>query len=85
MRLRQIDDMDWDEFATLLSGLTKGPLIDYVRIRSEQDQKVIKKFSSEEKKIRTEWENRQLKYMTEEEKKAQMNEILSQFILMAVK
>ena len=56
IRLRREDDMTWDEFTTLLSGLNgETPLGHIVSIRSENDKDRIKNFSKEEKRIRNEW------------------------------
>lgn len=60
IRLRLEDDMDWDEFATLLSGLNyKTPLGAVISIRSETDSEKIKKFTPEQRKIRSEWLKKQ--------------------------
>ena len=60
IRLRNEDDMTWDEFCNLLSGLNGyTPLGNIVRIRSEKDRETIKKFSPEEKRIYTEWRKKQ--------------------------
>lgn len=51
--------MLWDEFTTLLAGLNGDTPLGYlVRIRSEKDPKVKKKFTKEEKKIYNEWRSR---------------------------
>lgn len=56
IRLRQDDDMSWDEFCSLLTGIMYDtPLGRVVEIRSEKDPKVIKEFTKEEKRIRNEW------------------------------
>lgn len=56
IRLRQNDDMSWNEFCSLLTGIMYDtPLGRVVSIRAEKDQKVIKAFSEEEKRIRNEW------------------------------
>lgn len=48
--------MSWDEFSTLVSGLLpETPLGRIVSIRSEKDQKIIKNFTPEQKKIYREW------------------------------
>lgn len=48
--------MSWPEFCSLLSGLMHDtPLGVVVQIRSEKDQKVISKFSRDQKRIRDEW------------------------------
>lgn len=48
--------MSWNEFCSLLTGIMYDtPLGRVVSIRAEKDQKVIKAFSEEEKRIRNEW------------------------------
>lgn len=76
--------MSWSEFSTLISGLnSETPLGRIVSIRSEKDQKVIKEFSPEAKRIRKEWEKKQIKNMTEEEIERQMEMLRLAFIGMA--
>lgn len=59
IRLRQDDDMSWDEFCSLLTGIMYDtPLGRVVEIRSEKDPKVIKEFTKEEKRIYNEWRYR---------------------------
>ena len=56
IRLRANDDMSWNEFCTLLSGLMNDtPLGQIVSIRAEKDRNVIKDFTPEQKRIRREW------------------------------
>lgn len=56
IRIRQDDDMSWNEFCSLLSGIMPDtPLGRIVAIRAEKDLKVIKEFSKEQKKIRNDW------------------------------
>lgn len=65
IRLRQDDDMSWDEFCSLLTGIMYNtPLGRIVEIRSEKDPKVIKEFSKEEKRIRNNWITRKRKKET---------------------
>lgn len=64
IRLRQNDDMSWNEFCSLLTGIMYDtPLGRVVSIRAEKDKKVIKAFSKEEKRIRDEWLRRKHKKM----------------------
>lgn len=66
IRLRQEEDMSWNEFCTLLSGLLPDtPLGRIVNIRAEKDPKVLKTFSPEQKKIRSDWQRRKLQRMKE--------------------
>lgn len=53
IRLRAEEDMSWDEFCTLLSGLGGDtPLGKVVAIRSESDINVIEHFTPEQRRIR---------------------------------
>lgn len=48
--------MSWDEFCSLLSGLNeKTALGRIVSIRAENDPKIVREFSPEQKRIRSEW------------------------------
>ena len=65
IRLRVEDEMLWDEFTTLLSGLNGDTPLGYlVRIRGEKNPKVRKKFSKQEKEIYREWRSRHLRKVT---------------------
>lgn len=68
--------MSWAEFCTLLSGIMpKTPLGQIVNIRSEENEEMLKNFSSEQHKIRNEWRNKQsqkLQENTNDEEKEQM-------------
>ena len=58
IRLRY-DDMSWNEFCTLLSGIMpKTPLGQVVSIRSEEDKDILKHFSKEQHDIRNRWRSR---------------------------
>lgn len=62
IRLRRENDMSWDEFCTLLSGLKPDtPLGNIVSIRSETDKNVLKHFTTQQKKIRADWQRRKAK------------------------
>lgn len=51
--------MTWQEFKTLLSGLSPDtPLGRIVAIRSEEDKEILKQFTTDQKRIRSEWRNR---------------------------
>lgn len=64
IRLRQINDMPWDEFCSYLSGIMQDtPLGNVVQIRSEEDKEILKNFTPEQKRIRSEWRNRMAKNM----------------------
>ncbi|BCG57488.1 Gp15 family bacteriophage protein [Paenibacillus sp. URB8-2] len=60
IRIRQHGDMPWEEFCSLVAGLMPDtPLGSIVAIRAEKDRKVIKGFSSEQRRIHREWRQRQ--------------------------
>ena len=60
IRLRTEENMSYEEFVSLLSGIMpETPLGRVVSIRSEKDRNVIKNFTKEQKRIRSEWQMRQ--------------------------
>lgn len=67
IRLRQEEDMSWQEFCTLLLGLLPDtPLGRIVSIRAEKDPKVIKNFTKEQKKIRNDWQRNKMRKLRED-------------------
>lgn len=69
--------MSWDEFATLLAGLSgETPLGHIVSIRSENDKEKLKNFSPEEKRIRNEWRRNHREIVTD---KVQYNDAMNSF------
>ena len=59
IRLRNEEDMSWDEFTTLLTGIMPDtPLGQMVSIRSEEDKDMLKNFTREQHEIRNAWRNR---------------------------
>lgn len=81
IRLRnEIHDMKWGEFVSLLSGLNGNtPLGNVVRIRSEKDPEVIRRFNDSEKKIRSEWLSKNVKVVSQEEYKQAMESFKNMF------
>lgn len=81
IRLRQTDDMSWEEFCTYLSGLNeKTALGKIVSIRSEKDQEIIKNMTPEQKRIRREWETKKISNYTEEELEKIMRSMSAGFV-----
>lgn len=87
IRLRkQMRDMEWGEFTSLLSGLnSETPLGNIVRIRSEKDPETLKKFTAEERNIRSKWLNKTASQITEADYKQAMENIKNMFKTMAEK
>lgn len=85
IRLRKdLSKMEWGEFVSLLSGLNGDtPLGNIIRIRSEKDPEVLKKFSKEEKKIRNEWLKKDIPQISQENYKQAMDSIKNMFIAMS--
>lgn len=76
--------MSWDEFTDLLSGLpAESPLGRMVQIRLENDENVIKNFTSSQRRIRSEWRSRQAKAVSEEESEVFLEQMKQMFISMA--
>lgn len=62
IRIRQLGNMPWSEFCTLVAGLMPDtPLGSIVTIRSEKDAKVRRGFSADQRRIYSEWRQRQVK------------------------
>lgn len=60
IRLRNEDEMSWDEFSTLLAGIMpETPLGQIITVRSENDKETLKNFNSAQHKIRNDWKNKQ--------------------------
>lgn len=54
--------MKWDEFSSLLSGLSEDtPLGKIVLIRAETDKNIVKNMTTSQKRIRSEWYARERK------------------------
>ena len=76
--------MEWGEFSSLLAGLNGDtPLGNVVRIRSEKDPEVLKKFTLTEKKIRSEWLNKSASQVSETDYKQAMESFKNMFKQMA--
>ena len=81
IRLRETDDMTWDEFCTYLSGLNeKTSLGKIVSIRSEKDPQIIKNMTADQKRIRREWEKKSMPNYTKEEYERIMKDMSAGFI-----
>lgn len=56
--------MSWDEFCALLAGITADtPLGQIVRIRSEQDREIVRRFTPAQREIRRKWQARRAKQL----------------------
>lgn len=59
--------MTWAEFSSLLGGLgADTPLAKTAQIRLENDENVLKNFTSSQHKIRNKWRSRTAKQRTQE-------------------
>lgn len=69
IRLRTEDDMSYQEFCTLLSGIMHDtPLGQIVSIRAETDKNIIKNFTKEQKRIRSEWQIKKARKLKKDKK-----------------
>lgn len=77
--------MKWDEFISLLSGLSPdSPLGRIVQIRTETDKEVIKSFSSHQRKIYNEWQMRRLKNSSPQANENAIEQMRQMFVKMAL-
>ena len=73
--------MKWDEFGSLLSGLSaESPLGRIVQIRSETDRKVIAKFNSHQRKIYSDWQRQKVKNISLSERDRFVESMKQMFI-----
>lgn len=76
--------MPWEEFKQMLAGISPDtPLGRIVSIRSEMDEKVLKHFTPEQKRIRDEWISRKVKKMSPKDTENILEGFKQMFISMA--
>lgn len=76
--------MTWDEFRTLLSGISpETPLGRIVSIRAEDDREVLEHFSREQHRIRNEWRSRNARKVSGEKMDDILNSLKNAFISMS--
>lgn len=76
--------MKWDEFCALLSGLSAdSPLGRIVRIRAENDPKILEKFTPHQRKIRSEWRNKTALKVSEQSLDKVLEGLKNMFVDMA--
>ncbi|MEE0060948.1 MAG: Gp15 family bacteriophage protein [Acutalibacteraceae bacterium] len=77
--------MKWNEFESLLSGLNiDSPLGRLVQIRTETDSKVIKNFSSHQRRIYNEWQMRRLRNSSPQANENAIEQMRQAFVQMAL-
>lgn len=60
IRIRQASDMPWSEFTSLITGLLpETPLGAVIKIRSENDPDMLKRFNKDQLEIRNKWRDKQ--------------------------
>lgn len=75
--------MKWDEFCSLLKGLSAdSPLGRIVQIRSENDPKILKNFTKYQRKIRSDWRNKKVKQITPKNRDEMLEQMKQMFISM---
>lgn len=68
--------MTWEEFRSLLQGLgAETPLARTAQIRLEDNEDILKNFTSAQHRIRNQWRSRNVKNYTDKD----MNTVLKQF------
>lgn len=73
IRTKEFESVSWDEFRSLLAGLSPDTALGrVVAIRSETDKDVIKHFTKDQKRIYDEWRDRRAEAMTPETYDQQM-------------
>ena len=66
IRTKEFETVSWDEFKSLLAGLSPDTALGrVVAIRSETDKEVIKHFTMDQRRIYDAWRDRKTDNMTE--------------------
>lgn len=66
IRTKEFETVSWDEFKSLLAGLSPDTALGrVVAIRSETDKEVIKHFTMDQRRIYDAWRDRKADNMTE--------------------
>lgn len=66
IRTKEFETVSWDEFKSLLAGLSPDTVLGrVVAIRSETDKEVIKHFTTDQRRIYDAWRDRKADNMTE--------------------
>ena len=84
IRIRQENDMTWEEFCNHINGLlAESPLGQIVSIRAENDPERLKGFNADQKRIRSEWRMKcdrlAIANMTPAQKKDSVDKLQSMF------
>lgn len=78
-------NMKWDEFASLLNGLSAdSPLGRLVQIRTETDKEVIKNFTLHQRKIYNDWQTKRLENSSPQENENAIEQMRQVFVSMAL-
>lgn len=81
---RDLRGMKWDEFRTLLIGISpETPLGRIVAIRAETDKNILENFSPDQRRIRNEWMQRSAKQKTAQESAAFYEEMKKALIALS--
>ena len=76
IQTKEFETVSWDEFRSLLGGLSPDtPIGRVVAIRSETDKEVLKHFTTDQKRIYDAWRNRKAESITAEAYDRQMKEL----------
>lgn len=81
---KELDTMRWDEFCSLLAGISPETALGrIVAIRAENDKEVLKHFTREQRRIRSEWRSKRAKAIAPAEMEDIMKALKRGFLSMA--
>jgi hypothetical protein len=80
IRLSQTEDMSWQEFSSLLHGISSETALGrMVSIRAEEDREILKKFTTDQKAERNRWRTREASKISEEDMEKTMADLEKMF------
>lgn len=83
IQTKELETISWDEFKALVAGISSETVLgQVVSIRSETDQKIIKHFSKDQRRIYDDWRSRKCEKMDQATFEKEMNNLERMFAAM---
>lgn len=83
IRTKEFETVSWDEFKSLITGLSPDTALGrVVSIRSETDKDIIKHFTQDQRRIHDRWRNRKVEIMNQETFEKEMGDLEMMFAAM---
>lgn len=76
IRTKEFETVSWDEFKSLIAGLSPDTALGrVVSIRSETDKDIIKHFTQDQRRIHDRWRSRKVEIMNQDTFEKEMGDL----------